>query len=57
MNEKQYNDYTLSEKTIYAKGWNDAIRAASKLAEDNNTGTASTNQIRRLDKSIQACDD
>lgn len=57
MNEKQYNDYTLSEKTIYAKGWNDAIRAASKLAEDNNTSTASTNQIRSLDKSIQACDD
>lgn len=36
---------------VYAtRVWNEAIEAAALLAESNNTGTASTNQIRKLKK-------
>ena len=48
----------LNEAIIYAKGWNDAIRAAAKLAETSKGyPTTVSEKILKLDKSIQACDD
>jgi hypothetical protein len=56
--EKKYNDYTLDEKIIYAKGWNAAIKEAAKLAETSKGYPTTVSQnILKLDKSIQACDD
>lgn len=39
-----------SIELIYNAGYNEAIEEAAKLAEGNNTGTASANQIRSLKK-------
>lgn len=56
--EKKYDDYSLNEKIIYAKGWNDAVRAAAKLAETSKGYPTTVSQnILKLDRSIQACDD
>jgi hypothetical protein len=68
MKEKTYNDYTLDEKLIYAKGWNAAVKASAKIVETkfNNhgwnyhlpsVGREMAHDILKLDKSIQACDD
>jgi len=55
MKEKTYKDYTLNEKIIYAKAWNAAIETAAKHVELYDKWFAK--EIRKLDKSIQACDD
>lgn len=62
MKEKTYNDYTLDEKLIYAKGWNAAIEAAAKVVDQANRdgpyqAIMSATEIIKLYKSIQACDD
>lgn len=56
----------LDEAVIYAKGWNDAVRAAAKIVEEeidhewpgddlSNQAQWIADQIRALDKSMQAC--
>ena len=55
--EKKYDDYSLNEKIIYAKGWNDAVRAAAKICEEFGTIITVQEAIEKLDRSIQACDD
>ncbi len=56
----------LNEAIVYAKGWNDAVQAAAKVAENfarrdrpyavTICDLAAT-EIRKLDRSMQACDD
>lgn len=55
--EKKYKDYSLNEKIIYAKGWNEAIRAAAKICQHHGVIITVQEAIEKLDRSIQACDD
>lgn len=56
--EKYLTGKELDEAIIYAKGWNDAIQAAAKLAETSKGyPTTVSEKILKLDKSIQAIDD
>lgn len=54
---KEGDDLNLA--VMYARGWNDAVRAAAKIAEHIGgwEGTAILNRIKALDKAVEACDD
>lgn len=58
--QKQYEDYTLDEKLIYARGWNAAITKAlqvmHKAAESKDIRSVML-EVLELDKSMQATDD
>ena len=52
----------LNEAVVYAKGWNDAVEAAAKIAEGNHSlsplkDVEIARAIRELDRSLKACDD
>jgi len=53
MKEKQYKDYNLNEKIIYAKGYNQAIRDAVNMFKDKRT----IDRLLMLDKSVPVTDD
>lgn len=57
---------TLNDKIIYAKGWNDAVKRAIEIAFEYEELSRITpdwsvngliNELRELDRSIQATDD
>lgn len=50
---------TLNDKIIYAKGWNDAIRAAMAQYATWTTENPALvlSKLRELDRSMQATDD
>lgn len=52
---------TLNDKIIYARGWNDAVRAAAAIAlksePDYGAPHYIAEEILKLDRSMQACDD
>ena len=66
---KGYENYTLNEKIIYAKGWNAAIQCAAKIAKEHSRWIGSdnyanpidnleiSNKIKKLDVSMKATDD
>ena len=66
---KGYENYTLNEKIIYAKGWNAAIQSAAKIASEHSRWIGSSNyantidnkdienKIKQLDVSMKATDD
>jgi hypothetical protein len=50
----------LNEAVIYAKGWNDAVKEAARIAEGFRCGACGMDDkaaaaIRELDRSMQAC--